>query len=121
MGTTTKKIIEMNFHKIVGKVAQAAYQSGRTPDEVQLVVVTKAHSLEVVEAVSRVVGREIHYRVVGRRPGDTAEVYADPSRARDELGWTARLDLADMCSHSWRWQSQIRDGYDTNGSGSDAG
>jgi UDP-glucose 4-epimerase len=41
---------------------------------------------------------------VARRPGDIAKCYADPSRAREELGWTADRDIAQMCADSWRYQ-----------------
>ena len=46
-----------------------------------------------------------------RRAGDIAECYADATKARDELGWTAEYDMARMCEDGWRWQSQNPDGY----------
>jgi UDP-glucose 4-epimerase len=67
--------------------------------------------MEVVAAFEEVSMREIPYRVVGRRPGDIAVCYADPSRAAVELGWTSRRDIADMCADAWRWQSGNPDGY----------
>jgi UDP-glucose 4-epimerase len=57
---------------------------------------------DVLNAFSRVVGREIPYQVVQRRPGDIAMCYADPTRARQEMGWTAQRDLDQMCADSWR-------------------
>jgi UDP-glucose 4-epimerase len=69
--------------------------------------------LEVVRAYARASGREIPYRVVARRPGDVAACYADPARARDLLGWTARLGLDRMCEDSWRWQSMNPNGFET--------
>jgi UDP-glucose 4-epimerase len=73
--------------------------------------------LEVVEAFEETSGREIPYRVVGRRPGDIAICYADPSRAQAELDWTGRRGIADMCADTWRWQSGNPDGY--RGEGAD--
>jgi UDP-glucose 4-epimerase len=67
--------------------------------------------LEVLAAFSRAVGRELPYEVVGRRPGDIAASYADPSRAEAELGWRATRDIDDMCRDVWRWQSQNPEGY----------
>ena len=61
--------------------------------------------LELVRALSAASGRPVQYRVVGRRPGDVAQCYADPARARDLLGWEATRGLEEMCSDSWRWQS----------------
>ena len=75
----------------------------------------RGHSvLEVLHAMERAVGREIPYKIVDRRPGDTTEVYADPSRARDVLGWTAEKTLDEICVDSWRWQSQNPQGYGAN-------
>ena len=46
-----------------------------------------------------------------RRASDIAEFYADATKARDELSWTAAYGLARMCEDGWRWQSQNPDGY----------
>ena len=67
--------------------------------------------LEMVRAFERVVGRRIPHRVVPRRPGDVAEAWADPSRAREQLGWTAARDLDQMCVDAWRWQEMNPNGY----------
>ena len=67
--------------------------------------------LEMLHAFERAAGRPLPYEVVGRRPGDIAESYADPSRANAELGWSATRTLDDMCVDSWRWQSQNPKGY----------
>ncbi len=67
--------------------------------------------LEVVAAFGRAAGRAIPYEIVGRRPGDVAASYADPGKARAELGWAARRTLDDMCADAWRWQSQNPNGY----------
>lgn len=72
----------------------------------------KGHSvLEVVRAFERASGRPIPYDVVGRRSGDIATCYADPSLANTELGWAADHSLDAMCADTWRWQSQNPDGY----------
>jgi UDP-glucose 4-epimerase len=67
--------------------------------------------LEVVRAFERASRRRIPYRVAGRRPGDIAVCYADPSLANGELGWRASHDMDDMCAHTWRWQSMNPRGY----------
>jgi|SRR5450830_299056 len=61
--------------------------------------------LEMVHAFEQACGKPIPYRIVPRRPGDIAKCYADPSRAREELGWTAERDIAQMCADSWRYQT----------------
>jgi UDP-glucose 4-epimerase len=61
--------------------------------------------LEMVRAFEQASGRKVPYQIVDRRPGDIAQCYADPSRARDELGWTAERDVAQMCADVWHYQT----------------
>jgi UDP-glucose 4-epimerase len=67
--------------------------------------------LEMVRAYERAVGHPLPHRVVGRRAGDIAMSYADPDRARRELGWSATRTIEDMCTDSARWQAQNPQGY----------
>ncbi len=67
--------------------------------------------LEVVAAFEEVSGRRIPYRILGRRSGDVAVVYADPTLAARELGWRAVRDISDMCRDAWKWQSMNPEGY----------
>jgi UDP-glucose 4-epimerase len=68
--------------------------------------------MEVVNAFSKASGREIPYEVIGRRSGDIAESYADPSKANEELNWKAEFGINKMCEDTWRWQSMNPNGYD---------
>jgi UDP-glucose 4-epimerase len=65
--------------------------------------------LEIVHAMEKASGKEIPYDIVERRPGDSAESYADPSKAERELGWKAQYNLEDMCRDAWRWQQYCKD------------
>jgi UDP-glucose 4-epimerase len=67
--------------------------------------------LEVVQAASRAVGRDIPYEIGPRRAGDVASCWSDPSLARDLLAWEATRTLDDMCADHWRWQSSNPQGY----------
>lgn len=67
--------------------------------------------LEMVKAFEKASGKKIAYQIVGRRPGDIATCYADPSKAKTELGWTADRDINEMCEDVWRWQSANPNGY----------
>lgn len=67
--------------------------------------------LDVARAFERASGRAVPFRIVGRRAGDVAECWADPSRARGVLGWGPRYDLDAMCRDAWRWQSDNPEGY----------
>lgn len=73
--------------------------------------------LEAVRAFERASGRTIRTEKEGRRAGDVAESYADPSLAERLLGWQARLGIDDMCRDTWRWQSQNPYGYREKGAG----
>ena len=64
--------------------------------------------LEMVRAFEAACGRPIPYQIVDRRPGDVAKCYADPTRAREELGWTAERDIAQMCADVWRYQTTAK-------------
>jgi UDP-glucose 4-epimerase len=60
---------------------------------------------ELIRVFQETSGRKIPYIVKPRRPGDIAEIWADVTKAKNQLGWAARLDLAKMCADMWRWQS----------------
>ena len=67
--------------------------------------------LDIVKAFGDEWGTPIKYRIADRRPGDIAECYADPTKAKEILGWTAERDLRKMCEDSARWQKMNPDGY----------
>ena len=67
--------------------------------------------LEMIHAFEQASGRKVPHQIVARRPGDIAEAWADPTKAKQELGWTATRDLATMCADAWRWQEMNPTGY----------
>lgn len=67
--------------------------------------------LDMLHAFERACGKHLPRRFVARRPGDVASCYADPSLAREVLGWQAELDLQSMCADAWRWQLNNPNGY----------
>ena len=69
--------------------------------------------LEVLHAFEKACGKQIPYVIDPRRPGDIAECWCDPSKAKRELGWEAQYGIEEMCAHSWNWQSHNPDGYKT--------
>jgi UDP-glucose 4-epimerase len=68
--------------------------------------------LEMVRAFEAASGRSVPYDIVGRRSGDIAMCYADPTLAKDELGWSAEFGVEEMVRDTWNWQSQNPNGYD---------
>ncbi len=67
--------------------------------------------LDMVKAFEVASGKPIPYRVQPRRPGDIAACYAEPTLAKELLGWQAARDLQTMCADTWRWQSANPQGY----------
>ena len=67
--------------------------------------------LEMIAAFEKASGKKIPCRIVERRPGDIAACYADPAKARAELGWEATRGIDAMCADTWRWQSQNPNGF----------
>ncbi|HQN86855.1 MAG TPA: UDP-glucose 4-epimerase GalE [Bacteroidales bacterium] len=63
--------------------------------------------LEIVETFQRVTGVKLNYRIVGRRPGDIEQVWADPEKANKVLGWTALETVEETLLSAWRWQQKI--------------
>lgn len=68
--------------------------------------------LELVREFSAASGKDIPYRLVGRRPGDVPELVASADLAHTELGWTARRNLTEMCRDAWRFQERYPRGYE---------
>ena len=66
----------------------------------------------MVKAFEKVNGVKIPYVIAPRRDGDIAECFADPAKAKEVLGWTAKKTLEDMCRDSWNWQSKNPRGYE---------
>ncbi|MBY7832339.1 UDP-glucose 4-epimerase GalE [Vibrio fluvialis] len=68
--------------------------------------------LDMVNAFSQACGKAVPYEICPRRSGDIAECWASTEKAQRELGWQAKLSLADMTADTWRWQSNNPQGYD---------
>jgi UDP-glucose 4-epimerase len=66
---------------------------------------------QIVDAFSQACGKELPVRVVDRRPGDVAELVADPSKVRREWGWRSTHDLVTMCNDAWHFQRRNPAGY----------
>ena len=68
--------------------------------------------LEIVLAFEKATDIKIPYIIVNRRSGDIAECFANPEKAKRELGWKAERGIEEMCADAWRWQSNNPSGYD---------
>jgi len=70
--------------------------------------------LDVVKAFEKASGKKVPYQLVERRAGDIAKCYANPTYAKEILGWVATKTIEQMCIDSWRWQSNNPNGYNSD-------
>lgn len=68
--------------------------------------------LEMISAFDGASQSKLPYKVVGRRPGDVAELVAIPDKAKKELGWTSKFNIKDMCRDSWNYVKNNPQGYE---------
>lgn len=68
--------------------------------------------LEIIHAVESVTGLKVPYSMGPRRAGDPPALYADSSKAMNELGWTPRyMNIRDTIATAWKWHSTKPDGF----------
>ena len=65
--------------------------------------------LELINSFERATGVAVPHKIVGRRKGDIEQVWANPDRANNVLGWTAEESLDDTLASAWRWQEKLRE------------
>lgn len=63
--------------------------------------------LEIVETFQKVTGVKLNYKIVGRREGDIEQVWADPTKANQVLGWKAEASVEETLLSAWRWQESL--------------
>ena len=98
--------------KAIERIAAAGEEPGALGLKVYNLGTGNGYSvLEIITDFEKACGKELPYIIDPRRPGDIDMCYADPSLAREELGWEAELGLDRMCADTWRWQSNNPDGY----------
>ncbi|MGC6411223.1 MAG: UDP-glucose 4-epimerase GalE [Candidatus Puniceispirillaceae bacterium] len=95
-----------------GHVSALSYAATHTGVEAFNLGAGKGYSvLEVVQAFEKASGQAIPYEIASRRKGDIDEVVANPAKAKNLLGWEARLGIDEMCADVWHWQSKNPKGY----------
>ncbi len=64
--------------------------------------------LELIKSFEEANCVKVNYKITGRRSGDIAALWADPSLANRELGWKAERSLAETLRSAWEWEKRIR-------------
>lgn len=65
--------------------------------------------LELINVFEKVTGIKLNYKLVGRRAGDIEKIWAEPSKANNVLGWTAKESIEDTVASAWKWQQKLRE------------
>lgn len=60
--------------------------------------------LEVIQSFEKTSGQKLNYRIAPRRAGDIEQIWANPHKAENVLGWKAEKTLDDMTASAWKWQ-----------------
>lgn len=64
--------------------------------------------LELINTFEEVTGVKVPHRIVERREGDIEQVWANPQKANEVLGWCAKETLADTLKSAWAWQQHLQ-------------
>jgi len=86
-------------------------QSTKGIDAYNLGTGTGYSVMEIVKAFEKASTKPIPYIITARRPGDIGICYADPLKAKRELGFQASRGIEIMCEDAWRWQQNNPNGY----------
>jgi UDP-glucose 4-epimerase len=65
--------------------------------------------LQIINAFERTTGQKVNFRIGARRPGDVVKVWADPTKAKEILGWKALIPLEKSLETAWAWQLKLND------------
>ncbi len=68
-----------------------------------------ASVLELLHSFERATGVKVPHKIAPRRPGDIVQIWADPKRANEVLGWHAEISLDDTMLSAWNWQKRLRE------------
>ena len=65
--------------------------------------------LELINIFEKVSGEPLNYQIVGRREGDIEQIWAQPDKANNLLGWRAKETIEDTMASAWRWQQRLQE------------
>ena len=63
--------------------------------------------LHIIKTFEQETGVTVNYSIGPRRPGDIEQVYADVTKSKNVLGWSASRSLAESLRDAWRWQQKL--------------
>ncbi len=66
-----------------------------------------ASVLELIKTFEEISDQPLNYHFGERRPGDVPAVYADVTKIREQLGWSAKRSMREALEDAWRWQQSL--------------
>lgn len=103
-GTCIRDYVHVSDLAAAHVLALQALDASETPLQLNLGTGNGVSVLQVINAAKQITGRAIEMEVVGRRPGDPAELIADATRAKFVLGWAPALSSVEtQIEHAWKW------------------
>lgn len=85
--------------------------SGKSEEQVEVFNLGTGRGLSVLEILNtfmQVTGVNIPYEIVGRREGDIEQVWANPNKANEMLGWKADTPIEEVLLSAWKWEQKLR-------------
>lgn len=86
--------------------------SNKSGDKVEIFNLGTGNGVSVLQLINtfeKVAGVKLNYKIVDRRAGDIEKIWADPYKANNILGWTAKETLDDTLESAWKWQLKLRE------------
>ena len=80
-------------------------------DQVEVFNLGTGHGISVLELIKdfeKATGKKLPYTIVGRREGDIEQVWAEPRKANEVLGWRADTPILDVLASAWKWEKHLR-------------
>lgn len=84
----------------------------KSPEKVEIFNLGTGNGLSVLELIKvfeKVSGSLLNYKIVGRREGDIEQIWAQPDRANNVLGWKANETIDDTMASAWKWQQRLKE------------
>ena len=96
------KLFNKDYDTIFNELVDLTHELNRNSFNNDAIIM-KGMTSAKVSLMRKSTGKKVNYKITERRPGDIATCYADPKKAKKELGWKAEKNLEDMCKDSWRY------------------
>lgn len=91
-------------------IAMRRMLDGEDTDSIEIFNLGTGRGLSVLELINsfeRATGVKVPHKIGPRREGDIEQIWADPKKANEVLGWTAEVPVDDTMRNAWAWQCKV--------------